>query len=198
MAAITIGSVYTFCFVLGLGFSILSAIFSSFFDHHTDIHGVHIEHDSGHGGDTQMQIEANNDGFATIQPLSPLTMSVFATSFGGYGLLWQRFTAGTMPELGVVSGIVFGVIIAAITFMVFIHIFRETQSSSLVHSNDIIGIEGELTVGISNENPIGQIVYTAKNRRNVSMARSFDGNPIEKNRKVTILKVDNNQVYVKE
>jgi len=103
-----------------------------------------------------------------------------------------------MPEAGVVTGIIFGVAIAAITFMIFIRIFRETQSSSLVRSSELIGVEGELTVGISDENPLGQIVYTAKNRRNVAIARSFDGKPIEKNRKVTIMKTENSQVYVKE
>lgn len=43
----------------------------------------------------------------------------------------------------------------------------ETQSSSLVRSSELIGVEGEL-VGID-ENALGQVV--AKNRRNVAVGR---------------------------
>ncbi|EKD68977.1 MAG: hypothetical protein ACD_47C00336G0001, partial [uncultured bacterium] len=41
-------------------------------------------------------------------------------------------------------------------------------------------------------------VFAAKGRRQVSMARSADGKPIEKNRKVNIIRADNNYVYVQE
>ncbi len=207
ISGITLGSVYTFFFVFGLGFAVISAIFSSF-GGHADI-GQHIDgigagtdaHVDVHAGDTangHVNIHSDSSHLTHISILSPLTISVFATSFGGFGILWQRAFADKFVEIGMVSGVVFGVIVAGFTFWAFAKLFSETQGTSNVRAEDLIGSECDLTVGITDTNPIGQAVFVAKGRRQVSMARSFDGKPIEKNRKVTIMKVDKNHVYVKE
>lgn len=206
ISGITLGSIYTFFFVFGLGFAVISAVFSSF-GGHSDIHvGPHIDgaadaHVDVHATDTadaHVDIHSDASHLTHISVLSPLTISVFATSFGGFGILWQRAFADKFVEIGVVSGVVFGTVIAGLTFYAFAKLFSETQGTSNVRSEDLIGSECDLVVGITDTNPIGQAVFVAKGRRQVTMARSFDGKPIEKNRKVTIMKVDKNHVYVKE
>jgi len=193
-----LNSIYTFSFVLGLGFAVLSAVFSAFSgDGHHCAHDVsditHAQHDiSAH---TTAHSDSN---LAHLSPTSPMTLSVFATSFGGFGLCWQRVFAMNFALLGVVSGVIFGLIAAAFTFYVFALIFKETQSTSNVNIADLIGTAGSLAVGITNENPIGQIVFEAKGRRQTAMARSIDGKPIEKNRRVSIIKADKDYMYVQE
>jgi len=207
ISGITLGSVYTFFFVFGLGFAVISAIFSSF-GGHSDMGGHHMDaigsgdaHVDLHAGDAaggHADIHTDASHLTHISVLSPLTISVFATAFGGFGILWQRAFADKFIEIGIISGIVFGTIVAGLTFFAFVKLFSETQGTSNVRSEDLIGSECDLAVGITDTNPIGQAVFTAKGRRQVTMARSFDGKPIEKNRKVTIMKVDKNHVYVKE
>jgi len=216
LAGITLGSVYTFCFILGLGFAVLSAIFSTFACGHSGPHigeaipHLHIHADAhlghahiGHEPDGNMSNHADiravdSHGQAEIAPISTLTISVFATSFGGFGLLWQRAFGENMAGIGAVSGVAFGLIIAALTFYVFAMIFRETQGSSIVRPAELVGLEGELMVGITTENPIGQISFVVCGRKQVGMARSSDGKPIEKNRRVTIVRVEKSDIYVKE
>lgn len=209
IAGISLGSVYTFCFVLGLGFAVLSAIFSTFAGGHSGVHDgpdMHIHADSaeiphGHDGNISNHADVHLDDNhcqAEIAPISTLTVSVFATSFGGFGLLWQKTFGQNMQAVGAVSGAVFGVVVAAVTFYVFALIFKETQGSSMVRPADLIGLPGELTVGITPENPVGQITYVVCGRKQVGMARASDGNSIEKNRKVTIVRVEKNDIYVKE
>ncbi|HNY13059.1 MAG TPA: hypothetical protein PKK26_15840, partial [Candidatus Wallbacteria bacterium] len=113
ISGITLGSVYTFFFVFGLGFAVISAIFSSF-GGHADI-GQHIDgigagtdaHVDVHAGDTangHVNIHSDSSHLTHISILSPLTISVFATSFGGFGILWQRAFADKFVEIGMVSG----------------------------------------------------------------------------------------------
>ncbi|HBC73913.1 MAG: hypothetical protein A2008_01595 [Candidatus Wallbacteria bacterium GWC2_49_35] len=202
-----LGPIYTFSFVLGLGFAVISAVFSSFsgdsdvhqgdmVSSHELVHGGHeADHDAGHdaGG-----AEHGDSNLTTPSILSPMTISVFATSFGGFGICWQKVFGNNFAPMGAVAGVIFAVVVAVFTFYVFALIFRETQSTSNVRLDDMIGLPGDMTVGINDENPIGQVVFAAKGRRQVSMARSADGKPIEKNRKVNIIRADNNYVYVQE
>ncbi len=208
ISGITLGSIYTFFFVFGLGFAVISAVFSSFGGHsdlgghHIDTIGsgdAHVDLHSGDAADGHVDIHAADSSHLThISVLSPLTISVFATAFGGFGILWQRAFADKFVEIGIVSGIIFGTIVAGLTFFAFVKLFSETQGTSNVRAEELIGSECDLTVGITDTNPIGQAVFTAKGRRQVSMAKSFDGKPIEKNRKVTIMKVDKHHIFVKE
>ena len=209
------GPIYTFSFVLGLGFAVISAVFSSFSGdsdvHHGDmvsshelVHGGHeAGHDAGHDAGHEASHDADGSGhgdsnLTTPSILSPMTLSVFATSFGGFGICWQKVFGNNFAPLGAVSGVIFAVVVAVFTFYVFALIFKETQSTSNVRLDDMIGLPGDMTVGINDENPIGQVVFAAKGRRQVAMARSADGKPIEKNRKVNIIRADNNYVYVQE
>jgi hypothetical protein len=207
-----LGSIYTFSFVLGLGFAVLSAVLSAFSGdsdaHHGDLSSSHeLVHD---GGDGVVDIHhaghdashAHADGGDSNLPgpalFSPMTISVFATSFGGFGICWQKVFGNYFAVMGIIAGIIFACMIAVLTFYAFAMVFREVQSSSNVKISDMIGLTGEMTVGINDENPIGQVVFAAKGRRQVSMARSIDGKMIEKNRKVNIIKADKNYLFVQE
>ncbi len=207
-----LGSIYTFSFVLGLGFAVLSAVFSAFSGDsdadHGDLSSSHeLVHDSGDGvvdihhaghDTSHAQADAGDSNLPGPALFSPMTISVFATSFGGFGICWQKVFGNYFAVMGIVAGIIFACMIAVLTFYAFAMVFREVQSSSNVKESDMIGINGELTVGINDENPIGQVVFAAKGRRQVAMARSIDGKMIEKNRKVNIIKADNNYLYVQE
>ncbi len=205
-------SIYTFSFVLGLGFAVLSAVFSAFSGDsdagHGDVSSSHeLVHDAGdgvvdihHAGHeaSHAQTDAGDSNLPGPALFSPMTISVFATSFGGFGICWQKVFGNYFAALGIVAGVIFACMIAVLTFYAFAMVFREVQSSSNVKESDMIGISGELTVGINDENPIGQVVFAAKGRRQVSMARSIDGKAIEKNRRVNIIKADKNYLYVQE
>lgn len=207
-----LGSIYTFSFVLGLGFAVLSAVFSAFSGdsdtHDGELSSSHeLVHDGGDGivdihhaghDTSHAQSDSGDSNLPGPALFSPMTISVFATSFGGFGICWQKVFGNYFAVMGIVAGVIFACMIAVLTFYAFAMVFREVQSSSNVKESDMIGINGELTVGINDENPIGQVVFAAKGRRQVAMARSIDGKMIEKNRKVNIIKADKNYLYVQE
>ncbi len=209
-----LGSIYTFSFVLGLGFAVLSAVFSAFSGDSDAHHGEPVSshelvhgHSSDGGSDihhpdncehAQGVSDAGDQSLPAPSLFSPMSLSVFATSFGGFGLCWQKIFGTNLASLGIAAGVIFACIIAVITFYAFAMVFKEVQSASNVCINDMIGLSAEMTVGVDNENPIGQVVFAAKGRRQVAMARSIDGKTIEKNRKVNIIKADKNYLYVQE
>ena len=77
--------VYLVCFFLGLGFAVLCALLSGLFTGHMDAHmdsgGLHA--DGGH-------IAGGHEG-VHYSPLSPVTIAMFISTFGGTGILLKRF-----------------------------------------------------------------------------------------------------------
>src|SRR5262245_129095 len=79
--------IYLVCFFLGLGFAVLSALLSGVFSGHIgphmDVGGAHVNMGGIHTDGTHV---GPTDGTVHYQPLSPVSIALFVTTFGGVGL----------------------------------------------------------------------------------------------------------------
>jgi hypothetical protein len=170
----TLEFIYLVCFFLGLGFAVLSALMSGVFGGHAgphvDMGGAHVDLGGIH---TDAGAHAGPvEGSVHFSPLSPVSIALFVTTFGGIGLLLKKFGFPALVQIPVaaVSGIVMGGLIS----YVFFKIMQVTQGSSQPRAGEEIGVEAEVTVPIPN-NGLGEIAYVVRGTRFNNPARTVDG-----------------------
>src|SRR6187200_264895 len=108
----TLDFIYLVCFFLGLGFAVLSALMSGVFGGHAgphvDMGGAHVDLGGIH---TDAGAHAGPvEGSVHFSPLSPVSIALFVTTFGGIGLLLKKFGFPMIVQLpaAAVSGLVVG------------------------------------------------------------------------------------------
>jgi hypothetical protein len=171
--------IYLLCFAVGLLFAIVSGVVSGVFGHHAG-HGADVEHqiDAGDVGDT---------GTIHFSPLSPVTICMFITAFGGVGLIAKRLLGlGTLEHVGLAS--VSGFVVAAMTVYLFNALFDVTQGSSEPRHAEVLGLEAEVTVSIPDRG-IGQIAYVLRGSRFTAPARGVDGEPFAAHAAVVVRRI---------
>ncbi len=202
----TLNCVYFGLFLVGVGYALFIVITGGLSDIHlpdvdvdiphvdlpgdVDIPGVdiHIGDAGGAGGG----IDAPD---VSLSPLSPITVATFVTTFGGVGVLTlQLFNLD--PRLSLLLSTVGGLAAAGLMYGVVSQFFVRSQASSEIRQNELIGIQGEITVPIGEDAP-GQVTYITRSGRMSSMARSVDGRPIPRGQLVTIVRTVGPQVLVK-
>jgi membrane protein implicated in regulation of membrane protease activity len=196
MTAIEI--VFIASFFLGLAYAIVSMIFSGI------IGGGHEGGGGETGGDFDVQhdvaghVEAGSgadSGTIHFSPLSPVVIAMFITAFGAMGMICLKvFALSPYPSLAV--AIATGVVIAAITFFIFLMLFRATQGSSESKIADMVGQEAEVITSIPLDG-LGEVAYVAKGTRYTAPARSAHRTEIKTHSVVTIEKIVGNTFYVK-
>jgi hypothetical protein len=119
-------------------------------------------------------------------------LSVFATAFGGFGAIgvYQGFGVFLSCVIGLAGG---GGLGAAVYF--FARFLYNQQSSSIVHSADLIGLRAQVTVSIPPQG-IGQVQCVVGESRIEKIARSKDGSAIALNSPVIIEEVFDESVVV--
>ena len=198
-------AIYLILFLIGLGFAVVSFILSglgylghSVDGHHADINGHHFDagehdaeighHDMGHHDGSSAEMH--------FSPVSPITIAMFITSFGGVGFIVQQFPGGNLLfslPLALVSGFV----IAGSAFYILYKIFSATQASSNYTRDSVLDLEAEVITPIP-ANGVGEIAYTARGSRFNAPARSEDQEAIPKHAIVRMTKVVGNIFYVRE
>lgn len=173
--------VYLFCFALGLIFAVISGILGGVFgggDAHVPAGG----HDIDVGSPTHV-----DSGNVHFSPLSPVTICMFITAFGGAGLLGKQVLE--LPFAGHLALATFaGIAVAVATFFLFAALFRATQGSSVVTQADTIGIDAEVTVAIPRDG-LGEIAYVLRGSRYTAPARGVTGEPFPARQTVTVRKI---------
>jgi|SRR5579862_4995386 len=184
--------IYLVCFFLGLGFAVLSALLSGLFSGHLDAHvdsgGFHADggHLHSHPG----------EGSVHYSPLSPMTIAMFISTFGGTGILIKRFVdARWLVHLPLAAGA--GLVVAGFISYVFYKILSTTQSTSQPRAEEAIGLEAEITVPIPN-NGLGEIAYTVRGTRLTNHAQSSDGKELPARLTVKIVKQVGNTYIVEK
>src|SRR6516162_703266 len=76
----TVYSIYLFCLVVGLAFTLLSVALGHFF-------GGHGDHVGGSGG--HAEAGADSSDMPGISIFSPTVIAAFVTAFGGFGLIFS-------------------------------------------------------------------------------------------------------------
>ena len=168
--------IYFVCFLVGLGFAVISGLFSGF--------GGDV--DAG-GGDLDIGDAAG------VSPLSPVVLATFIATFGGTGIILLKFKIPIYLQIPIAAGA--ALVLSAGGFYVFWKVVSSTTSQSQPTMDDVIGIEAEVTTPIPS-NGLGSISYTAKEQRYQAPARSLDNSEIPARAIVRIVKVVSNTFYV--
>src|SRR6516162_6848316 len=97
----TVYSIYLFCLVVGLVFTLLSVALGHFF-------GGHGDHVGGSGG--HAEAGADSSDMPGISIFSPTMIAVFITAFGGFGIIFTEIPVLGKPvvsaPLAIISAIV--------------------------------------------------------------------------------------------
>ncbi|HZL71844.1 MAG TPA: hypothetical protein VFC86_05250 [Planctomycetota bacterium] len=177
--------VYLVCFFVGFGFALISALLSGVFSGGAEAH-VGAGHD----------VHATAGDSVHFPLLSPVTLSMFISSFGGAGYIYHRSLG-----LGTASHVALAAITAtAIAFAVawlLWKVFQVTQGSSEAIVADLVGVEAEVITAIPAEG-LGEIAYNAKQARYNAPARTVDGKSLGPHTVVKIVRVLGGTYFVEK
>lgn len=184
---------YLVCFFLGLGFAVLSALLSGLFSGHGGAHMDGGVHGNVHGGHVHVD---TGDGTVHYSPLSPVTIAMFISTFGGVGILMKRFVdPHVYVHIPVAAVSAFAV--AGVVSYIFYKILATTQSTSQPKPEEAIGLEAEVTVPIPNHG-LGEIAYTVRGTRFTNPAQSQDGKELPARLAVKIVRQVGNTYIVEK
>jgi membrane protein implicated in regulation of membrane protease activity len=170
-----IETVYIFCFVVGAVYALIAGVAAGVFGghtHHAGFTGHDLGHDIHHSADPS---HLTAQGEVHLSPISPVTITMFVTAFGGIGLTATH--ALTLPiVLSLPTALASGVILAGAAFYTFSKLFQATESSSEARVSELVGLEAEVITPIPSQG-LGEIGYVARGTRFTAPARSDDGKP---------------------
>jgi membrane protein implicated in regulation of membrane protease activity len=177
---------YAVCLVVGLMFTLISAVAGHFFG----------GHDSGHVG-TGGHAEAGFDdsGIPGISFFSPLVLACFITAFGGLGIVFSGIKATESVWLSAPLSVAGAFCIAALVLWLFNLIFTRSQGSSESRVASLVGQTATLITPIP-ENGVGEIAYVQGGTRYSAPARSENRAAIPQGQTVKINRVVGTQFYV--
>ncbi len=178
---------YAACLVLGLIFTLFSAIAGHFF-------GGHDGHmDVGTGGHAEAGFD--HTGVPGISFFSPTVLASFITAFGALGLIFTKIEATSSVWISAPLSAVGGLGIASVVFWIFNTMFQKVQGSSESHVVSLVGMEATIITPIP-VNGVGEIAYVQGGSRYNAAARSEGGEPIAAGQAVRITRVTGPQFVV--
>lgn len=178
--------IYAICLVVGLLFTIFSAIAGHFFggDHGADV---------GTGGHAEAGFDSS--GVPGISFFSPTVLASFVTAFGAFGLIFSRIDVTSSPWMSAPLALSGGVVVALLVLWVVNTMFRKTQSSSESRVASLVGQSASIVTPIP-ENGVGEIAYVQGGTRYTAPARTEKGNAVAAGKPVTITRIIGTQFYV--
>jgi len=130
-----------------------------------------------HGG-------GDGDGGGGLNFISPMSMTTFASAFGAIGLI-TRNAFGMAPLPSMFTSIALALALDAAVLYAFLVIFVRAQSTTVVQSGDVVGMEAEVVASIPARG-VGQIAYTTQSGRQTTIAKAADDARIESGRFVRV------------
>jgi len=188
--------VYYVCFFLGLGFAVLSALLSGVLGGHMgphiDMGGAHVDMGGIHTDGTHV---GPTEGAVHYTPLSPVSIALFFTTFGGVGLLLKKM--GQPALIQIPAAAFSGMVVGGLVAYGFFKIMQATQASSHARAGEEIGLEAEVTIPIPNGG-LGEIAYVVRGTRFNNPARSVDGKELPAHIAVKIVEKTGNTYVVQK
>jgi membrane protein implicated in regulation of membrane protease activity len=178
--------IYYVCLVVGLLFTLISAIAGHFF-------GGHDGGDVGTGGHAEAGFD--HSGMPGMSFFSPTVLASFVTAFGAFGIIFSKIPATSSVWVSAPCAGVSGGVIALLVFWLFNWMFEKTQSSSESQVSTLIGMTGSIITPIP-ENGVGEIAYVQGGSRYTAPARTESGEAIAGGRAVRISRIVGSQFYV--
>ena len=178
--------IYAICLVVGLLFTLISAVAGHFF-------GGHDGADVGTGGHAEAGFD--DAGLPGISFFSPTVLASFMTAFGAFGLIFTKIEATSSVWASAPLSLAGGGIVAAGVLWLFNSMFRKTQSSSESRVATLVGLTASIATPIP-ANGVGEIAYIQSGSRYTAPARSEKGVPILAGQPVKITRIIGTQFYV--
>ncbi|HEU5069630.1 MAG TPA: NfeD family protein [Verrucomicrobiae bacterium] len=178
--------IYAICLVVGLLFTLVSAIAGHFF-------GGHDGGDVGTGGHAEAGFD--DSGIPGISFFSPLVLASFLTAFGGFGIIFSDIKATQSVWISAPLSIACAVCFAFAVVWVFNVVFTRAQSSSESRVATLVGQTASVISPIP-EQGVGEIAYVQGGTRYTAPARTETGQPITGGRPVKITRIVGTQFYV--
>lgn len=177
-------TIYAICLVVGLIFTLFSAIAGHLFGGHDSIDaGGHAESGLSHTGEPGISF------------FSPTVLASFITAFGAFGLILSKIEATSNVWINAPISLVGGLIVALAVLWLFNAMFSKTQSSSESRVTALIGHTAAIVSPIP-ENGVGEISYTQAGSRYTAPARSEKGGTIAAGKTVKITRIVGTQFFV--
>ena len=178
---------YAACLVIGLLFTLFSAIAGHFF-------GGHDGHmDVGTGGHAEAGFD--HTGVPGISFFSPTVLASFVTAFGALGLIFTKIEATSSVWISAPLSAVGGLGMASVVFWLFNTMFQKVQGSSESRVASLVGMEASIITPIP-ANGVGEIAYVQSGTRYNAAARSEKGEAIAAGQAVRITRVTGPQFFV--
>jgi membrane protein implicated in regulation of membrane protease activity len=176
--------IYAICLVVGLVFTVFSAVLGHFFGGHDSIDaGGHAESGLSH------------DGEPGISFFSPVVLASFVTAFGAVGLILTKIDVTHSVWISAPISAVSGFVIAMGVLWLFNLMFSKTQSSSESRVATLVGQTAAIVTPIP-ENGVGEISYVQSGSRYTAAARAEKGGTIAAGRTVKITRIVGSQFFV--
>ena len=129
----------------------------------------------GFGGDVDLDFDGDVDvghfdighgdfSGAGISPLSVPIWLIFFTCFGSIGTIVEA--AGHDTVMIVIVSAVSSFLMTLVTFLVLVRVFNDPKGSTAVGMGDLVGLEGQLLIPITRNEP-GQVVVVSDIRGRV-------------------------------
>jgi membrane protein implicated in regulation of membrane protease activity len=178
--------IYAFCLVLGLLFTIISAVAGHLF-------GGHDGADVGTGG--QAEAGFDHSGVPGISFFSPTVLCSFITAFGALGLLFSEIPGTSSPWMSAPLSAIGGVVVAGGVFLLFNSMFKKVQGSSESRVASLVGMTASILTPIPPQG-VGEIAYVQGGTRYTAPARAQHGETIAAGESVRIVRIAGTQFYV--
>jgi membrane protein implicated in regulation of membrane protease activity len=180
--------IYAVCLVVGLLFTLISAIAGHFF-------GGHDGADVGTGGHAEAGFD--HSGVPGLSFFSPTVLASFMTAFGAFGLIFSKLEVTSSVWASAPLSLVCGGLVASGVFWLFNSMFKKTQSSSESHVASLVGQTASIISPVP-ENGVGEISYVQGGSRYSAPARSEKGVAIGAGKPVKVTRIIGTQFYVEE
>ncbi|MFA4936728.1 MAG: NfeD family protein [Patescibacteria group bacterium] len=152
------------------------------------------------GHDHDVSTDTDHDTTIDHEGTSETTISIFSTKviatgimvFGAAGAIARYYNVDIVASS--LIGILFGVIVAGLMFFGLSLMYKQ-QGTSLIPTSATIGLIGSVVTSIS-KNGIGEISVTVYGAYKTYLARSQNGEPIEKGRAIKIVGNNGSELLV--
>ncbi|MBV9887546.1 MAG: NfeD family protein [Acidobacteria bacterium] len=199
----TLSSIYLFCFLMGLTFSVLTFLAGAVHIHfHLPFHAhlphggsIHVGH-GAHGGASGAAAKgASLRGGAQVPWFNASTIMAFLAWFGGAGYILTRtshLVAAASLGLAAVAGLIAGTIV----YRFMLRLTHAGDSLMLDEDYRIEGCVGTLSLPIRQQGT-GEVIFSLGGVRRCAGARSENGAAVEKGAEVVIERYEKGIAYVK-
>ena len=199
---------YLVCFLAGLMLSFVSLLGGmGHFGGHTHLPHVHVPHAGHvphvhipHGADAVHAAGTNGVGTGVeagpeVPWWNAFSIMIFLCWFGAAGYLLTKygsFVAGVVVALAAICGIAGG----AIIFMFLTKVLMPHERELTAFETDVVGVVGRISSPIRTGGT-GEIVYEQLGSTRSAIARSEDGEALEKEAEVYVIRYEKGIAYVK-